>query len=76
MAQGSQIKSTGLTDAFDLNEFNALYPKAIPLGVITGGDFRLVTQGSDLEKLVSTECAIISLSPPSEQTEKVEISDK
>ncbi len=36
MAQGSQIKSTGLTEAFDLNEFNALYPKAIPLGVITG----------------------------------------
>mgnify|MGYP006118085835 CR=1 FL=1 len=25
MAQGSQIKITGLTEAFDLNEFNALY---------------------------------------------------
>jgi CPA1 family monovalent cation:H+ antiporter len=76
MAQGSQIKSTGLTEAFNLNEFNALYPKAILLGVIIGGDFRLVTQGSDLEKLISTECAIISLLPPSDPTERVCTPDK
>ena len=76
MAQGSQIKSTGLTEAFDLKEFNALYPKAIPLGIIIGGDFRLITQGSELEKLISTECELISLLPPSEQTEKVETPDK
>ena len=76
MAQGSQIKSTGLTEAFDLNEFNALYPKAILLGVINDGDFRLITQGADLEKLISTECEIISLLPPPEPVEKVETSDK
>ena len=76
MAQGSQIKSTGLTEAFDLNEFNTLYPKAILLGVITNGDFRLITQGSELEKLISTECEIISLLPPSDQAEKIETPDK
>ena len=76
MAQGIQIKSTGLTETFDLNEFNALYPKAILLGVINDGDFRLITHGADLEKLISTECEIISLLPPSEPVEKVETPDK
>lgn len=64
MAQGSQIKSTGLTDAFTYEQFQTHYPKAIPLCVVSDGRLRLIAQGSDISKLIQPPCEVISLLPP------------